>query len=1319
MTINFFLFFSSTLGIGIVKRLPIKSEDEEFVPNNAINDVLPPPKMIYAKDDYAKGCKLASNFYDVGTSWNPDLGPPFGVLYCYRCTCIKNPVFEKRSILPTVIKCHNFKDTCAKVYCRAPVKLPGKCCKICPSQYFFYHGSPVDNRLNTSFFFPAKYYSLKDHWSRKDSSFFPSLKSLLNSDANFKPSYSVSKSSEQIHSITNGKTFDKTDSKINTMEESNRFQSDQASNYGKNDNDITELYSLLIPDNLNKYYGQIAVEGQYLNPVSARVYAYIERQILYLTIKTVGLENPSNISFYDTLTNTLLYEMPVQRLYKNFDGEYIYIKICFSVYNFEEFIASRNDMINGKIKISLSHIPFASYANQNANLSISSTIISTLSGVIQDHRFIQTESFSSILTPTNSDNRMYDSSNGDYKSRAGLVIFTKGYYDHDTLDFLFILKDNQRPIIVNVYDERDFREITIRFVWHKNFGSGIPMIPFKHITGYINMKSGEFASSWPSIPRTTMGLILSGNVKIVVEIKGPFGPFQLNGIIFVKTTCSALYASLTGYDAYPMTHTGMAGYILMKLNENGKLDYKIQVSNGNNKEAIIKTVSIMPYNHRRKNLARSNYKYPNNAKAKTLRSGSKKNKRIIAEMEYNHADPENNKGSFYISSMTVMHLLIHKDFYARADDSNGNNLLSGPIKIIHFPSDPFQTFPIVLSSNNVNSLAAYTLPSSVGGILWMQKQNFMPPKHINTLDTDDSHHCEVLYRLSLIGLNTPEIDSKSADYFNNYEISKGKDMLTIIFKRESFSDMSTQNLLMNGVQNPSKITDSIMHIQNYHKSLALGKLTLDQNWCHDFSSGNIFVYVLTKQYLNGEIGSQIVIKDVAEDEKLPKISSQKIINYNKYEYSKSTLYTKPANIDADVFEMREDHSPMNCSKDIGNHVTNRWKYFVSNCRKCQCRKNLLFCKATEDECQGSDASSLQNKKNLRIYAQKCCDVKNNYTQIPFIPVSKLDVKKSNSCIFGSDIYPKYANWNPKVPPFGVDKCVTCHCGPTLKVVCERVKCPIMSCPLNNVVYTEGSCCKVCKSDLNSISDYRNGDEVDKRNLVAMDAYKGYSKRSKEPQRDGPYSNYIESMCKFREKEYYEGELYYAEISAFQNMPCIVCICKSSKWVCNRCTKKQNRIRNSTQIYSNGFDHSIMPNKHLNYSIPVTDQDPKYKLKGKTSIKQNDNIRVSKIEQINKSNKSNILQNTTLSLASGSIIKDWMREKKGRLKTRPGKKGKIKNGKKRCGKRKNGKKRKRGKFCKKNRKKKGKKHRKKVMDIKNELPVIVKNYLKFSNFTSEM
>ncbi|CAG0884184.1 unnamed protein product [Cyprideis torosa] len=83
----------------------------------------------YRKTRRSSVCRMGKTKYGLESTWNPDLGPPFGIMACIQCECV--PVKRKRRVKGKV-RCRNIKNECPAVTCASPVIIPGKCCKSCP-----------------------------------------------------------------------------------------------------------------------------------------------------------------------------------------------------------------------------------------------------------------------------------------------------------------------------------------------------------------------------------------------------------------------------------------------------------------------------------------------------------------------------------------------------------------------------------------------------------------------------------------------------------------------------------------------------------------------------------------------------------------------------------------------------------------------------------------------------------------------------------------------------------------------------------------------------------------------------------------------------------------------------------------------------------------------------------------------------------------------------------------------------------------------------------------------------------------------------------
>nr|XP_039266680.1 chordin-like isoform X1 [Styela clava] len=81
-----------------------------------------------------KGCTFGDQHHSVGSSWHPNLGFPFGVMYCIRCDCVKIHTDNRNGKEITKVECHDVRKDCPEVTCKGAKVQRGDCCKTCPEE---------------------------------------------------------------------------------------------------------------------------------------------------------------------------------------------------------------------------------------------------------------------------------------------------------------------------------------------------------------------------------------------------------------------------------------------------------------------------------------------------------------------------------------------------------------------------------------------------------------------------------------------------------------------------------------------------------------------------------------------------------------------------------------------------------------------------------------------------------------------------------------------------------------------------------------------------------------------------------------------------------------------------------------------------------------------------------------------------------------------------------------------------------------------------------------------------------------------------------
>uniref|UniRef100_H2YY75 Chordin n=1 Tax=Ciona savignyi TaxID=51511 RepID=H2YY75_CIOSA len=78
------------------------------------------------------GCVFGRQYHVIGSSWHPNLGRPFGIMYCVTCHCIKETTGLKPNGEPqdqTRVTCHDVRKDCPHVTCKGAKVPRGGCCK--------------------------------------------------------------------------------------------------------------------------------------------------------------------------------------------------------------------------------------------------------------------------------------------------------------------------------------------------------------------------------------------------------------------------------------------------------------------------------------------------------------------------------------------------------------------------------------------------------------------------------------------------------------------------------------------------------------------------------------------------------------------------------------------------------------------------------------------------------------------------------------------------------------------------------------------------------------------------------------------------------------------------------------------------------------------------------------------------------------------------------------------------------------------------------------------------------------------------------------
>ncbi|GIY45199.1 hypothetical protein CEXT_498581 [Caerostris extrusa] len=172
----------------------------------------------------------------------------------------------------------------------------------------------------------------------------------------------------------------------------------------------------------------------------------------------------------------------------------------------------------------------------------------------------------------------------------------------------------------------------------------------------------------------------------------------------------------------------------------------------------------------------------------------------------------------------------------------------------------------------------------------------------------------------------------------------------------------------------------------------------------------------------------------------------------------------------------------------------RWHPYVppfgfSTCSLCTCDPKSMSVKCERITCPPLTCSE---KESYREHPNSCCkkcpssvSVKSSVIVIPSGQLGdqggeKMIVKEilaNGGCKYRGQVYPNGDEWHPTIDPYGIEKCVKCHCKDG-RAKCRRKKCPKETCPVK--VQGEDGCCERCLDSASGESSSKSSEGKGKR-----------------------------------------------------------------------------------------------------------------------------------------------------------------------------------------------------------------------------------------------
>ncbi|CAL1275329.1 unnamed protein product [Larinioides sclopetarius] len=922
-------------------------------------------------------CQFGNHTYELEERWRPDLGPPFGMLYCMRCECI--PVQRKRRILSRV-RCKNIKNDCPKPSCDDPVLLPQRCCKTCPGE---------------------DYADLEEDIAAR---------------------------------------------KLESEDEEK----------------ILKEFTVLLT-------GQILVPPV---PVAGAANGYLvyTKRDLHYTIHYRGIPRPISIRFTNEEGN-ILEEHEIPPAPHHSQGS----KVC-GVWRKLPKVYRR---LLQKDKL----IFVLATADHPEGI---------VGGRVMKHNAINTEAYGSLLLP---DSR----SSGEVLGSGGIAsIFPVTDCIHVSLGFNGIF--TSKEVKSKSFDARDV-PLVVSLLYEESDGT----------MQTIAETSTTLPKAHPDYNSATVKLDLHPSLQerlstgqFELRIASKDGQRMQSGRIMPKVTCNVFQAVMTPTEVVDTTKDPVTGFMILDIGSDGFIHYKMHVS-----DPSIETVTIR---------LETDVETP---------SGT--GMRVLQQVTQNLTDSWGN-GSFvrrssqevemmltddlivsvYADALPATSFLVHRSTpedtaRSRSIRSEKNKLeLRGQVRQRLYTDALLNEIPILLSGGN----------STAGGIAWL------------SVDKD----CVLHYQVYVAGL-----DHRERHILELLQVRPGKwnSPLQRVLKRfegeqveDLAEDLDGRNLAylqagysylvvtskLSGKAKAMQLRAKITELYTPPSCLPRYDITSMQK----SGGGHTYQDGYNDVYGAGGSDHQCVYDDTlfedgaywkAEHEECTMCSCQRGHVVCERTVCPEPTCESPVSVPGECCPFCPSNTSLSDQRgtqrlcffadgDKKYHLAGSWwhpyvpPFGFSRCSLCTCESKSLQVKCERITCPPLTCSE---KESYRDNPNACCK------KCPTSPILKSEVivppssghlgdqgrekmiakeiLANGGCKYQDQVHPNGDEWHPIVKPYGIERCVKCHCKDG-RAKCKRKKCPKETCPVK--VQGEDGCCEKCLDSASSESSSRSSEGKGKK-----------------------------------------------------------------------------------------------------------------------------------------------------------------------------------------------------------------------------------------------
>nr|ABG66525.1 chordin [Branchiostoma floridae] len=946
--------------------------------------------------DTVPGCSFGGNYYGMREEWHPDLGEPFGVMFCIRCRCVQT---SRKGKVDGRVSCKNIKKECPKLTCPNPVLNPKQCCSTCPEGA----GSP---QLNVS--------------------------TTADTGLPLAPSRNPLKPGEILKPAPLPKQSNDEERMEKTAEEDSE----------------EDVYSVLLTG--SQMYPPVPTAA------AARGRLTLWRKNLHYSIHFSGMTRPRIVRFTDRL-GTVLFEHEVRGTSQPHPSQ-----VCGVWRNL--------------------HPVYVRYLQRTmvyVTLVTPSWPAGEIRGKVHSDRVGGLETFGSLLTPPADDAHAWLGAGGEAVMVAGP--------DGTSVDFMVMFK--------GLWDGKGNSLVPV----HLQLTHPAWNITLRDTHAEITAQYNEFAEVLTNLTEQELGWMMNGELQLTVTAGNLEHPREISGPITLRQTCDTIHAVMSGSQATPATETGAAGSAIFHLHTNGSVQYQISTAGLRSRVTSI-TLEFDEYHTGVRRVVRD------------LTSTYSPFYQTATGMEDQW-------------SLLDMHSFLHSDLWVNVmTEEFPAGQVRGRIEPLVYNGHRAREtgLPTVLAGVNVfppqRTGAAGHAWLSIDGDCSLHYEILVAGLN-RDVDTSVSAH---LHGFAEIGEMTTDWQNEHKMVLKSFYGSKAmgqlkdidEELLSHIDQGRAYIQVSTKRRPFGEIRGHVQIPNRCHSRHNLYEeeeqhSVAMAqereyeRVKEDPNSCYFegeyHGHGSTWVPAYDEKCSTCKCQKSTVICDpvacpqpdcynpvIPEGECCPKCPDE--IQNNQASRSPQRNSAVKGRKSGIIVQQETEGCYFDGDKKFHGYGE-EWHPYVPpfgyiKCAICVCEKGT-----NQVTCNRVRCPVLRCKTPIRVNPTDCCkqcpETETNEAPITddvveedwrheeedsdqsFIWPTETTITRSGTktdkggCRFGKDTHQNGESWNPKVPPFGVMKCIQCVCK-NGTADCRRPKCDKLNCNPSDVVKEDGECCPRCR-----------------------------------------------------------------------------------------------------------------------------------------------------------------------------------------------------------------------------------------------------------------